>query len=155
MNSELAENLINDFRKVCDIAGVELNHGDVSYEVLAKPHRPPSKIPPECMAVYMFFYEGRALKVGKAGPKSQARYTSQHYNPNSAPSTLAASLLKDSGSIGISGLTAENVGTWIKQHTDRINFCLSTKQEIFVLTLLESFLQCRLKPVFEGFASQR
>lgn len=155
MDNELAENLLSDFRRVCEIAGVELSTEDISYEVLDKPHKPPSRIPPDCMAVYMFFYEGKALKVGKAGPKSQARYTSQHYNPKSAPSTLAASLLKGSDSIGVSGLTAENVGTWIKQHTDRINFRLSTKQEIFVLTLLESFLQCRLKPVFEGFASQR
>jgi hypothetical protein len=95
------------------------------------------------------------LKVGKAGPNSGARYTSQHYNAASAPSTLAASLLKEGHEIGVNGLSVESAGEWIKSNTSRINFLLKVECGVPALTLLESFLQCRLKPRFEGFASQR
>ena len=107
------------------------------------------------MAVYVFSYQGQALKVGKVGTKSQARYTSQHYNPGSVPSTLAASLLKESSAINVSGLSKSNVTEWIKRNTDRFNLIIDETSGIRVLTLLESFLQCRLRPIFEGFASQR
>jgi hypothetical protein len=46
------------------------------------------------MAVYCFFLDGRALKIGIAGPNSDARFRSQHYNLNSARSTLAGSIFK-------------------------------------------------------------
>jgi len=36
----------------------------------------------------------RVLKVGKAGSNCNARFQSQHYNVNSAPSTLAGSLIR-------------------------------------------------------------
>ncbi len=107
------------------------------------------------MAVYVFLYDGKALKVGKVGAKSQARYTSQHYNPSSAPSTLAATLLKRGDEIGVADLSIDTVGPWIKEHTDRINFLLPARLGPDVLSLLESFLHCKLNPLFEGFASQR
>lgn len=107
------------------------------------------------MAVYVFCHQGRTLKVGKAGPNSEARYTSQHYNPNSAQSTLAASLLRGGDELGIQGITKASVGVWIKANTDRYNFLLHSKHPIRLLTLLEAFLQCRLNPAFEGFGSQR
>jgi len=43
--------------------------------------------------VYAFGAMAFGLKVGKVGPNSNARYTSQHYLVGSAPSTLAASLV--------------------------------------------------------------
>jgi hypothetical protein len=55
----------------------------------------------------------------------------------------------------LSGISESNVGEWTKANVDRVNFLLSVKFGIPVLTLLESFLQCRLKPQFEGFESQR
>jgi len=107
------------------------------------------------MAVYVFAYGDTTLKVGKAGSNSQARYISQHYNAGSAPSTLATSLIKRGAEIGIPDLSNESVSEWIKTHTDRINFVLESEAGIDSLSLLEAFLHCRLKPVFEGFASQR
>ena len=44
--------------------------------------------------MYAFLLDAICLKVGKAGPKTQARFTSQHYGV-SAPSTLAKSILKE------------------------------------------------------------
>lgn len=150
-----AQALIQDFLRVAALAEARLDESEIEVETLKAPHRPPSRLPTGKMAVYVFSYGDTVLKVGKAGPNSGARYTSQHYNAASAPSTLAASLLKDGDEIGASGLTVESAGDWIKKNTNRINFLLKTECGVPVLTLLEAFLQCRLKPRFEGFASQR
>jgi len=107
------------------------------------------------MAVYVFAYGDTTLKVGKAGSNSQARYVSQHYNPASASSTLAASIVKRGGEIGVSDVDFQSVSEWLKDETDRINILLDTEVGIDALSLLETFLHCRLKPVFEGFSSQR
>ena len=95
------------------------------------------------------------MKIGKAGPNSNARYTSQHYSVGAANSTLAASILKHGREIGISEAMEPNIGNWIKENTDRYNILLDSSYPIRLLTLLESFLQCKLDPVFEGFSSQR
>ncbi|WP_417657715.1 hypothetical protein [Pseudidiomarina aestuarii] len=152
INPEL---LLEDFLTVADIARIKINRDQVSVEILPAPHRPPSRLPAGKMAIYVFVYGDTTLKVGKAGSNSQARYISQHYNAGSSPSTLAASLLKRGGEIGVSNLDNDSVSEWIKSETDRINFVLDSEVGIDGLSLFESFLHCRLKPVFEGFSSQR
>ena len=147
--------LLDDFRKVVALAGVALPPAALSLETLPAPHKPPSTLPSGKMAVYVFVWNGRCLKVGKVGPKSQARFTSQHYSPTSSNSNLAKSLVAGHGKLGLSGISESNAGAWIKANVDRVNFFLSAECGIPVLTLLESFLQCRLNPVFEGFDSQR
>ena len=150
-----AQTLIQDFLRVAALAGARLAASEIEAETLQAPHRPPSRLPAGKTAVYVFSYGDTVLKVGKAGPNSGARYTSQHYNAASAPSTLAASLLKDGEEIGVSGLTVESAGDWIKSNTLRTNFLIKTECGVPTLSLLEAFLQCKLKPRFEGFASQR
>ena len=145
--------LLEDFRKVVALAGVSLPPAALSFETLPAPYKPPSALPSGKSAV--FVWNGRCLKVGKVGPKSQARFTSQHYSPASSNSNLAKSLVAGHGKLGLSGITESNVGAWIKTNVDRVNFLLNVESGISVLTLLESFLQCRLNPVFEGFESQR
>ena len=147
--------LRDDFRKVARLAGMVLPASGLSIERLPAPHKPPSVLPQGKMAVYVFFWKCHCLKVGKAGPKSQARFTSQHYSAASSNSNLAKSLVAHHGELGLSGISESNVGEWIKANVDRVNFLLSVKFGIPVLTLLESFLQCRLKPQLEGFESQR
>jgi hypothetical protein len=148
------DSYIQDFLKVASLAGINLDESVFAVQHLPAPHRPLG-LPLGKMGVYVFTLGETTLKVGKAGPNSDARYRSQHYNPASAASTLAASLLKGGENIGVSGLSQDNVGAWIKANTSRTNFLLSAEVGVPVLSLLESFLQCRLKPVFEGFASQR
>ncbi len=143
--------IASDFRKVARLAGAELEKTDLQIEVLSAPHRP-TGLPPGTMAVS---HRGKALKVGKAGPNSDARYRSQHYNPKSARSTLAASILKDGSPVGEPQIDIDSVGNWIRQNTDRTNFILQAHSGIEVLTLLEAYVQCILKPAYEGFASQR
>ena len=73
-----------------------------------------------------------------------------------AQSTLAASLLERGTEIGIREVAEWTVGDWIREkNTDRHNFVLDTGYPIRLLTLLESFLQCRFDPVFEGLRNQR
>src|SRR5664280_2541839 len=149
------ESAIEDFRTVARLAGVELSNDAITIEHLAAPHVPPTKLPLGKMAVYVFSKGPDILKVGKVGAKSQARYTSQHYNPGSALSTLAASILADRVSLGLNGINEASVGRWIRENIDRVNFLLDERYGVSVLTLLETFLQCRLKPKYEGFKSQR
>lgn len=91
----LPEQTLADFATVARLAGVSLAADDIRIEALPAPHAPPTRLPAGQMAVYVFTYGRDVLKVGKVGPKSQARYTSQHYNPGSAQSTLAASMIAD------------------------------------------------------------
>ena len=147
--------LAKDFIKVASLAGIPMGADDLIVESLRAPHNPPTRLPAGKAAVYVFSHKGCALKIGKAGPNSNARYTSQHYSPRAAKSTLAASILKNGTEIGVHGMTELAVGSWIKANTDRYNFLLESSYPIRLLTLLESFLQCKLDPVFEGFSGQR
>jgi hypothetical protein len=150
-----ADRLIIDFVCVASLAGVGIGQEDIKIENLSAPHIPPKSLPAEKMAVYVFYWGNQCLKVGKAGPKSEARYTSQHYGLN-APSTLAKSLLKHKADMRISEkITKDTVGDWIKKNTGRINFLMPVRVGIHSLSLLEIFLQCRLQPRFEGFDTQK
>lgn len=147
--------LIEEFRMVAEIADVSVPPTALAIERLSAPHKPPSSLPKGKMAVYVFEWKGHCLKVGKVGPNSQARYTSQHYSPSSSSSNLAKSLIAGREELGIPTVSESNVGRWIKENVDRTNFLLDVGCGVPVLTLLESFLQCRLRPRFEGFESQR
>jgi hypothetical protein len=147
--------ILNDLIDVLRLGGITYKKGDIQIEDLGVPHVPPKTIPEGRMAVYSFFYNGQALKVGKAGPKSKARYTSQHYSSGSAPSTLAASLEKKPELIGLVTSDVTDSKQWIKQNTQRINFIINNSLGVDVLNLVEAFLIAKLSPVYEGFDSQR
>lgn len=117
------------------------------------PHSP-SGLPQRKMGIYLFKYGDKYLKIGKAGPNSNARFRSQHYKPNSAQSNLAKSILNDPD-MGKFNLNNENVSNWIKQNVRRIDILIDSSLPIFVLDLFESFLHCKFKPKYEGFQSQR
>ena len=148
------EKLRDDFLVVAKLGGIEIASENIGIEIRTMPHVPPRNLPKGKMAVYVFSNKKYVLKVGKAGSRSQARYTSQHYNPGSAPSTLAASILKDENAVQEYSLNQQNISDWIKENTDRVNFLLDANTGKWVLTLLEAFVQCRLQPRYEGFASQ-
>jgi hypothetical protein len=111
-------------------------------------------LPKNTMAVYMFFYKDICLKVGKVNANSNARFTSQHYSPNSAKSTLAKSLLT-ANEYKYLNLTDKNIGEWIKNNTQRLNILMDKSLGVFVLNYLEALFQLQFKPSFEGFVSQR
>jgi len=150
------ENLISDFIEVASISGFYVNRDDILYQALPAPHNPVN-LPKNKQAVYVFSMpasNNKILKVGKVGPKSNARFLSQHYNPKSSNSNLSASLLKHPEmwmQLGISGgINLSSVGDWLKQNTDRENFYLDIRHGKYLLSLLEIFLQSRFNPIFEG-----
>ncbi len=138
------------FLTVANLGGLTLTAKDLELEFLSAPHQPPSRLPPGKMAVYAFWADGCWLKVGKVGANSSARYTSQHYNPGSARSTLAGSLLKCAIIACNSSFDSENPGSWLKRHSHRVNILLPTDLPYELLSLLEAFLHLRLKPRYEG-----
>ena len=152
---ENVQALITDFFKVVQIAKCELNPSDISHEFRQAPHVP-SVLPNGKQAVYVFSLQipiPMVLKVGKVGPNSNARFVFHHYNPNSSISNLAKSLLGDEmiwRELGESRPDERHIGDWIKRNIDRENFYLDGKTDKLVLSLLELFLQCRLKPRYEG-----
>ncbi len=143
--NKLASEALAEFRKLTASAIPD----GITIEIWPRPHKPKG-LPTGRMAVYAFFLNGQALKVGKAGANSDARYRSQHYNPNSAGSTLARSILNNPAKAGATGVNELNIGDWIKQHTDRVNFLLPASLGKHRVSLLETFLHDRWTPVFEG-----
>src|SRR5690606_21922864 len=119
--------IADDFVSVAALAKLNILRTDINVEVQPAPHRPPSSLPARMCAVYVFMHKDRCLKVGKAGPKSQARFCSQHYGTN-APSTLAKSLLK---SDLFPELAQLGIKDWICQNTARINFFMPAAHGIF------------------------
>jgi len=149
MNFDLDE-LVNDFCAVAKLANIEINSDDIHIDCSLMPHIPPSKLPEGKMAVYIFSTKEVTLKVGKANRNSSGRYVSHHYYTK-APSTLAKSLLKDKIMKEKHSLTKDNITDWIKQNTDRFNLLIDAdKYDKWTLSLLETFVQCRLHPIYEG-----
>lgn len=140
---------LEDFRKVAELADAQFIADSITPEFLPRPHKA-GGLPIGKMAVYAFFLNGQALKVGKVGANSDARYRSQHYNAKSAGSNLARSILAKPAGIGAAGVTHANVGDWIRQNTDRVNLLVPETLGDSMLSLLESFLHVRWKPIFEG-----
>ena len=147
----------NDFDKIIrDVSGVLGQSIDkTKYEIIDRgmPHQPRS-LPTRMMGIYTFWYEGKFLKIGKAGSRSNARFLSQHYNPRSAQSTFAASILSDKR-MQDKGITENNVGDWIKNNCRRVDILLDWDLGIFTLGLIEAALQYKYEPIYEGFATQR
>lgn len=111
--------------------------------------------------VYVFLYGGYCFKVGKAGAKSQARWNSHHYNLDaSTRSTFPKSIKKDIDRFKkfyptnkhneIDNLTPENIKQWICDNTSRMEFKILSAETEYALNFLESLLQFRLMPEYEG-----
>lgn len=127
--------------------GFPINREDYEIQDLGCPHKI-SQLPEGKCAVYMFFYQGMALKIGKANIKTKARFTYQHYGFN-ANSTLAKSIVADERFVQM-GITRDNVGDWLKAHTHRINILINEKCGAAATELIESVFHYQLRPCFEG-----
>ncbi len=150
-------NYSDEFNKIIEEVSRMLGrpiHKD-KYKVIDRgvPHSPQS-LQTGMMGVYTFWYNGTFLKIGKAGPKSNARFFSQHYNPRLAQSTLAASILDDKN-MKNKGINEDNVGEWIRNNCRRIDILLDVSLGIFALELIESALHYKYEPIYEGFVTQR
>ena len=141
---------ITAFLTVAELAGDPIARADLVIEYLAAPHRAPTRLPAGKMAVYGFWGDGSWLKIGKVGPNSNARYTSQHYNLGSAQSTLAGSLVNDSHMLAVAEFDPNASGVWIKAAAHRVNILMPASRQPGLLALLEAFLHLRVRPRYEG-----
>jgi hypothetical protein len=148
MLEALVADALADFSQVAAIAGIDVPLNQIRRQILSKPHKART-LPLGQMAIYAFFLDGRALKVGKVGPNSGPRFTYQHYS-GSAQSTLRGSILSNPNRIGATALTPETAGEWIRAHTDRVDLLIPATYGIPFLSLLEAFLHVRWNPIFEG-----
>jgi len=151
---------MNDWRKemvdaleafiiVAKLADEPISLDELEVEFLPAPHKQPSSLPIGKMAIYAFWSNDEWLKIGQAGPKSAARYTSQHYNPNSSMSNLAKSLANDLRMKDILGSDSQNSGQWVRLSTCRANILMPSDRRQELLSLLEAFLHTRLRPRYE------
>jgi hypothetical protein len=147
------DGLINDFFAAAKLAGFSINAQDIRHEFL--PARAECRPNASC-AVYVFSLKSQpqvVLKVGQVGPNSGPRFVYQHYNPKSSGSNLAKSLLGAPTTwrrLACATLLQEdNVGDWLKENTDRDHFFVLSN-DASLTSLLEVFVQCRLRPLFEG-----
>jgi hypothetical protein len=122
----------------------------VRYIIVDKPapHNPDT-LPSSKMGICMFWHKGAALKIGRAGPKSNPRFLSQHYNPNSSRSNLAASILLDR-SMKHLGITEVNVGDWIKNNCRRIDILFDKDLGIPIIKQIKKALIEKYNPRYEG-----
>lgn len=91
--SQMTHLIVGEFTQWARGQGLNHVRAEVRIEPLGIPHTP-KPLPQGWQGVYCFMYREAWLKVGKAGPKSALRWTSHHYHPGRAQSTLAFSLLR-------------------------------------------------------------
>ena len=143
------EMLLNGFVQAAQIANYEVSRDDLNLEFFPAPHKP-EKLHKGKRAIYGFGVDDHWLKIGKAGGNSNARFQSQHYNPRSANSNLASSILKDGESPIVPTLSENTVGEWIKKNCYRFNVLFGAHHADELATFMEAFFIFCLKPRYEG-----
>lgn len=154
MTQELAGRLQLEFLQ---ITGIKV---EARYFTKGPLHQP-SALPSGSQGVYVFLTDFHCFKVGKAGPKSKARWNSHHYNlDESTPSAFTKSIIKnrerfksyfsESQHTEIDQLEKSNIGDWIRNNISRIELLLPESEGGYALNLLEALVQYRLNPKYEG-----
>lgn len=159
------ERLVADFGSAAGACGIVGWPCPVRTEVIRAPQGRQPVLPPGMGAVYVFALSedsgartpagpGAVLKVGRVGANSGPRFSSQHYSPRSAGSSLAKSLLRYRVMwpwLGITSLDEATVRAWMMQNLDRAHFFLPGEHRE-VIAELEVFVRARVGSVFEGAA---
>ena len=152
MNSDYLDAFAEIIIEVSKVLGKPITSKD--FEIIDRgiPHNPPTKLPKGKNAVYTFYYPEikQFLKIGKVGSKSQARFTSQHYNPDSAKSSLAKSLLLDDEMKNKYLLTEQNIKFWIMNNCRRVDILFDVSLGRFANELCEAILHYKFEPKYEG-----
>lgn len=156
------ETLVTDFAAAADQAAINGWPCSLRTGFLPAPHTPPA-LPAGYGAVYAFAVAdtssapcgaGTVLKVGRIGARSEPRFKSQHYNPRSAGSTLANSLLTYRIMwpwLGIRHLDDRDVKSWMLVNLDRMHIFVPDGHPA-VAASLEVYVRARIGSVFEGAA---
>lgn len=156
-----ANELIDGFMSALTKAGLGRLTAAIKRDTWVAPHTA-GDLPSGKCAVYVFSIAdahgrtcpagpNRVLKLGIAGPNSNARFRYQHYLALSAPSTLAGTLARARilwPYLGMDGTRRGNryeLRDWIKANTDRDNFYLSDR-DVALLPELERYIRGRCGP---------
>lgn len=155
------QSLIDDFvEDLCENVELSADKARITHDRWPAPHLA-KDLPPNSGAIYVFSLSsrsdapagaGRVLKVGKAGPNSNPRFRYQHYSSGSAKSTLSGAIENNPllwRYIAFPG-QGTDVGSWIRDNTDRNNFYFKDKE---LIGYFEVYAKARLGPVFEGSLS--
>lgn len=154
MNQHVADLIKAKFERLTGIV--------ISAKYMEKGHTHcPTMLQAGMCGVYAFTTETHCFKVGKAGPKSKARWNSHHYClDETTPSTMTKSIMKHKVKVKaffpqpkhaeINALSKETIQAWVKNNLARIEFLMPMQSDNFALGLLEALAQYRLKPIFEG-----
>jgi hypothetical protein len=142
----------SELAQIISLAGGDIKIDQIVIDDKGVPHKPEG-LRPHTMGVYIFMFNDMVLKVGKANSKSNPRFLSQHYN-FSAKSTLAKSISEDV-EFSNCNIKTENISEWIKKNIRRIDVFLDESLGMFVLNLVEAYLQLKFLPKYEGYESQR
>lgn len=152
---------IEDLVKKINTQYSEITGINCHYNIIEKgENHIPSILEKGKQGVYVFYNNDICYKVGKAGPKSKARWNSHHYNLDlSTPSTMPKSILKDLLSFkqlfakeqknDLENLNSKNIKSWVRNNCSRIEFKISDSESKFSLGLLESIVQFYFNPIFE------
>ena len=108
----------------------------------------PKSLPKFKSADYIFKWRDEYLKVGKVNSNSNARFQSQHYNPDSSKSNLSKSILLDRELSKLVGNS--NVGDWIKINTTRYNILIPDNLGRNFVHFVEAFFILKCSPRFEN-----
>jgi hypothetical protein len=138
-----------DLCNASNLAGYDVNVNSLALEIWEAGiiNHIPQNLPDENAAIYIFKWNEIYLKVGKVNSNSNARYFSQHYNPNSSNSNLSKSLLNDPGFQERIGDI--EVGRWIKENTTRYNILIPMRLGSNFVTFAEAFFILKCNPIFE------
>lgn len=152
------EQLLQKLYEVLAIAGIDLPNDAIK---ISYGHG--DKLRPGHMACYIFEANGKCLKVGKVRDTSGARFNSHHYRIDPGiRSSLARSLAECDPSVPILSdvkhMTNRDRRAHIANNSLRVNYILEIdavpgnekrKDALFTLSLMESLIQCLLRPRFE------
>ena len=131
-------------------AGYNVNLNDLellSWDAGMETHIPIA-LPKDFAAVYIFKWNDSYLKVGKVNSKSNARYQSQHYNPDSSNSNLSKSLLNEPEFEVL--LRGSLPGNWLKENTVRFNVLIPSSLGKNFVHFAEAFFILKCSPRFEN-----
>jgi hypothetical protein len=126
-----------------DINELEL----ITWEAGIDTHRP-TRLQRGFAAIYIFKWNDNYLKVGKVNSNSNARYQSQHYNPNSSNSNLSKSIINEPEFEALLGDI--HPGDWLKIHTDRYNILIPERLGKNFVHFVEAYFILKCNPMFEN-----
>jgi len=149
----ITQQSLEDLCNAALLAGFNVNPNDLAllqWDAGNQTHIP-CALPVNTAAVYIFKWNNIYLKVGKAGPNSNARYQSQHYSVNANGSTLAKSLQNEPEFHAMVGAINDTIwGEWIKENTIRFNVLIPRDLGEKFVHFAEAFFILKCNPMFEN-----